>query len=149
MTPESCNLPICWAGLLWACSRGNTEGAGAGAGAAAGRRNCWNTFQQQQIRLKKQCVAYRVTSIPRQRVQKRFRSHSSEPRKHSKSEERYNSTVEGGDFYTARRSIRTGEFARRMSELRNYLTAELRRRQRCKIRMTVREVNCVNCCNQL
>jgi hypothetical protein len=30
MTPESCNLPICWAGLRWARFRGNTEGAAAG-----------------------------------------------------------------------------------------------------------------------
>jgi hypothetical protein len=29
-TPESRNLPICWAGLRWARSRGNTEGAAAG-----------------------------------------------------------------------------------------------------------------------
>jgi hypothetical protein len=29
MTPESCNLPICWTGLRWARSRGNMEGAAA------------------------------------------------------------------------------------------------------------------------
>jgi hypothetical protein len=61
--------------------------------------NCWNTFPQQRIRLKKQ---YRVTSIPRQRIQKRFRSHGNEPPKHSNSEERGNSTVEGGDLQTVR-----------------------------------------------
>jgi hypothetical protein len=29
MTPESCNLLICWAALRWARSRGNAEGAAA------------------------------------------------------------------------------------------------------------------------
>jgi hypothetical protein len=30
MTSENCNLPICWAELRWARSRGSTEGANAG-----------------------------------------------------------------------------------------------------------------------
>jgi hypothetical protein len=56
-------------------------------------------FPQQWIRLKKQFIAYRVTSIPTQKIQKRFRSHCNEPPKHSKSE-RENSTLEGGDLLT-------------------------------------------------
>jgi hypothetical protein len=45
--------------------------------------DCWNTFPQQQIWLKKQCIAYRVMSVPRQRIKKRFHSHGNEPPKHS------------------------------------------------------------------
>jgi hypothetical protein len=41
--------------------------------------------------MKKRCIAYRVASIARQRIQKRFRSHGNEPPKHSNSEERDNS----------------------------------------------------------
>jgi hypothetical protein len=49
-----------------------------------------------------QCTAYRVTLIPRQCIQKRFRSHGNAPPKHSISEERDNFTVEGGDLHTVR-----------------------------------------------
>jgi hypothetical protein len=59
-------------------------------------------FPQQRIRLKKQCIAYIVMSIPRQRIQKRFRSDGNEPPKHSNSEERDNSTAEGGDLHRVR-----------------------------------------------
>jgi hypothetical protein len=89
MTPEICP----------SAGRGFTEQHGS-------RRcwtgNCWNTFPQQRIRLKKQCIAYRVTSIPRQRIQKRFRSHGNEPPTHNNSEECDNSTAEGGDPHTVR-----------------------------------------------
>jgi hypothetical protein len=64
--------------------------------------NCWNMFPQQRIQLKKQCIAYRVTSIPRQHIQKHSRSHGNEPPKHSNSKECDNSTVEGGDLHTVR-----------------------------------------------
>jgi hypothetical protein len=52
--------------------------------------NCWNKFPQQWIRLKKQCtsILFTVTSTPRQRIQKHFRSHGNEPPKHSNSAER-------------------------------------------------------------
>jgi hypothetical protein len=59
-------------------------------------------FPQETIRLKKQCFAYRTTSIPRQLIQKRFRSHGNEPPKHSKGYESDNSTVEGGDLHAVR-----------------------------------------------
>jgi hypothetical protein len=59
-------------------------------------------FPQQQIRLKQLCISYRVTSIPKQRIEKRFCSHDNEPPRHSNSEERDNSTVEGGDLHTVR-----------------------------------------------
>jgi hypothetical protein len=49
-----------------------------------------------------QCIAYRVTSIHRQLMQTRFRSHGNEPPKHSNSKERGNSIVEGGDLHTVR-----------------------------------------------
>jgi hypothetical protein len=83
-----------------------------------GRRQCWtanccNSFPQQQIRLKKLCIAYRVTSIPRQRIQKRFRSHGNEPPKHSNSEERDNSTAEGGDLHTVRPEPTSGRVTHR------------------------------------
>jgi hypothetical protein len=52
--------------------------------------------------MKKQCIEYRVTSIPRQRIQKRFRSHCKEPPEQSNSEQRDNSTVEGDDLHTVR-----------------------------------------------
>jgi hypothetical protein len=61
--------------------------------------NSWNMFPQQWIRLKKQCMAYRVMSIPRQHIQKHFCSHGSEPPKHSNSKEHDNSTDEGGDLH--------------------------------------------------
>jgi hypothetical protein len=70
---------------------------------------CVIMFPQQRIRLKKQCIAYRVTSIPRQHIQKRFRSHGNEPPKHSNSEERDNSTVEGGDLHTVRPEPTSGK----------------------------------------
>jgi hypothetical protein len=59
-----------------------------------------DTFPQQRIRLKKQCIAYRVKSIPRQRIQKRFRSHGNKHPKQSNSEELDISTVERGDLHT-------------------------------------------------
>jgi hypothetical protein len=59
-------------------------------------------FPQQRILLKKQYIAYRVKSTPRQRIQKRFRSHGNEPPERSNSKERDNSTVEGGDLHTVR-----------------------------------------------
>jgi hypothetical protein len=101
MTSEICYLPICWAGFRWARSHGYTEGALLDG-----------VFSKQRIRLKKQLTAYRVTSLPRQRIQKRFRSHGNEPPKHSNREERCNSTVEGGDVYTVRGRVMKGEFAR-------------------------------------
>jgi hypothetical protein len=51
--------------------------------------------------MKKQCIAYRVTSVPTQR-QKRFRSHGDEPPKQSNDEECNKSTAEGGDLHTVR-----------------------------------------------
>jgi hypothetical protein len=53
MTPESCNLPIWWAGLIWARTRGNTEGAAAGT--------CFHSNEYDW--------RSRVTSMPRQRIQ--------------------------------------------------------------------------------
>jgi hypothetical protein len=44
----------------------------------------------------------RVTSIPRQHIQKHFLSHSNEPPKQCNSEERNNSTVEGCDPHAVR-----------------------------------------------
>jgi hypothetical protein len=61
-------------------------------------------FSQQGKRMKKQSIAYRVTSIPR----RRFRSHGNESPKHSNSEERGNSTAEGGDLHTIRREPTSG-----------------------------------------
>jgi hypothetical protein len=113
--------------------------------------NCWNTFPQQRIRLKKQCIACRVTSIPRQRIHKRFRSHGNEYPKHSNSEKRDNSTFERGDVYTVRRRFIAEEFARRIHSVRktlrdqslwNDLITEHKRRlearHQCKIQTTVR-----------
>jgi hypothetical protein len=57
-------------------------------------------FPQQRIRLNKQCIAYGVTSIPRQHIQKRFCSQGNVRPKHTNSEERNNSTVEEGDLHT-------------------------------------------------
>jgi hypothetical protein len=42
MTPDSCNLPISWAGLRWARSRGNTKGA------ASGRRTVGTRFHSNE-----------------------------------------------------------------------------------------------------
>jgi hypothetical protein len=78
------------------------------------------TFPQQRIRLKKQCIAYRVTSIPRQSMQKRFRSHGSEPLEHSNSEERDNCTGEGGDLHAVRPKPTSGrELANRIRQKTN------------------------------
>jgi hypothetical protein len=52
--------------------------------------NCWNTF-------------------PQQRIQKHFRSHGNEPPKHSNSEERDNSIVEGGDLHMFRPKPTSGK----------------------------------------
>jgi hypothetical protein len=71
--------------------------------------NCWDTFPRQQIRLKKQCIACRVKSIPRQRIHKRFRSHGNESPKHSNSEERDISAAEGGDLHTVRPKPTSGK----------------------------------------
>jgi hypothetical protein len=65
-------------------------------------------FAQQRIRLKEQCITYRVTSIPRQRIRKRFRSHGNEHPKQSNSDERDNFTVEGVDLHTVRPETNSG-----------------------------------------
>jgi hypothetical protein len=54
------------------------------------------------IMFPQQRIAYKVTSVPWQRIQKRFRSHGNEPPKHSYSKERDNSTAAGGDPHTVR-----------------------------------------------
>jgi hypothetical protein len=46
-----------------------------------------------------QCI---VTFVPRQRIQKRFRSRGNEPPEHSNKEERDNSIVEAGDLHMVR-----------------------------------------------
>jgi hypothetical protein len=77
-------------------------------------------FPQQRIRLK-QCTAYRITPIPKQRIQKRFRSCGNEPPNHSNSEESDNSTVEGGDLHTVRPDPTSG---RKMANRRQNTTED-------------------------
>jgi hypothetical protein len=83
-------------------------------------------FPQQSIQLQKQCIAYRATSIPRERIQKRFRSHGNEPPKHSNSEERDNFTVEGGHLRTVRLEPTSGrEYERRQPKKSEQVRSEV------------------------
>jgi hypothetical protein len=63
-------------------------------------------------------------SIPRQRMQKRFRSHGNEPSKHSNSVERDNSTIEGEDLRTVRPEPTPG---RGLTNRRQNMTGDRRR----------------------
>jgi hypothetical protein len=116
MTPESCNLSICWAGLRWACCCGNTEDA------AGGRWIVRTRFHSNEYDWRSNALdteSHRFLGYVCRNV---FRSHGKEPPKHSNSEERDNSTVEGGDIHTVRTEPTSGrELTNRRQNTREYM----------------------------
>jgi hypothetical protein len=120
MTPESCNLPTCWEWLRWARSRGNTEGT------AAGRRIVGTRFHSNEYDWRSNALHTRSRRFLGKEIQRRFRSHGD--RKQSNSEERYNSTDEGGDLHTVRPEPASGrELTNRIWQY-NRREPEVRRR---------------------
>jgi hypothetical protein len=86
-------------------------------------------FPWQRIRLKNQCIAYRVTSISGQRIQKRFNSHGNKLPKHNKSEECDKSTVEGRDLYMVRLEPTSGRELTNRNRIRHN-TEDVRKESR-------------------
>jgi hypothetical protein len=111
--------------LRWAHSHGNMEGT------TAEERIDETCF----ISNKYDWRGYALhTLIPRQRIQKRFHSHGSEPPKHSNSKEHDNSTAEGGDLHMVQSEPMSGT---ELTNRRENTTEHRRRSQKSEVKSLV------------
>jgi hypothetical protein len=157
-TPESCYLPICWAGLRWARSCGNTEGAAAGQ-TIVGTRFHSNEYDWRSNPLHTEWRrflgnAYRNVSVHT----------ATNPESTVTAQIAITLLVKEVASTRFAGGLLTGEFARRIrsvthygiQSLQDYLITGLKRRleagatsrQQWEIRHP-EEVHCVNCCKQV